>query len=210
MAEDHTEPGSAIAPLTPEERRFLLRLARRTLDRYLRVGGLPDVRPEELTPGLMVPARCFVTLRENGELRGCVGSMVASEPLYVAVMQSAIAAATRDTRFYPVDPGELSSITIEISVLSPSRTLSFSSIEELKALLVPGVHGVVLRNGPLSAVYLPEVWEVFGHEKDPKEAFLTSLSHKAGDPTGHLWRRPDTIVEVFEAVSFSETAPGVA
>ncbi|MGC8667662.1 MAG: AmmeMemoRadiSam system protein A [Chthonomonadales bacterium] len=210
MAEDQPDAQSTITSLSSEEKSFLLQLARRTLEQYLRYGRLPHVRPEELSPGLLVPARCFVTLRENGELRGCVGSMVASEPLYVAVMQSAIAAAIRDTRFYPVDASELPDIVIEISVLSPPRRLHFNGIDELKSLLVPGVHGVVLRNGPLSAVYLPEVWEVFADKADPKEAFLTSLSHKAGDPTGRLWTRRDTTVEVFEAVSFSEAAPGIA
>lgn len=209
MTQDAPDARSGIPLLEAGERRFLLRLARRTLEQFLRSGRIPEVPQEDLTPALLAPARCFVTLRENGELRGCVGSMVASEPLYIAVMQSAIAAATRDTRFYPVSAGELPGITIEISVLSPSRRLHFESLSELKSLLMPGIHGVVLRNGPLSAVYLPEVWDVFADEADPKEAFLTSLSRKAGDPTGLLWRRPDTVVEVFEAVSFAETAPGV-
>jgi AmmeMemoRadiSam system protein A len=204
-------PDSAEAqiPLTDAEKRFLLLLARRTLREHLSHRRRPEVDPADLTPGLLRQARCFVTLRAGEELRGCMGHRAAQDPLYLAVMESAISAATRDFRFLPVSPEELAYLTIHISVLTPFRSPRYDSLEDLLRLLIPGRHGVVLQHRWYSALYLPQVWERFEGLERPKEEFLASLSRKAGDETGMLWTDPDTEFEVFESVNFGEEEFGL-
>jgi AmmeMemoRadiSam system protein A len=199
--QDDAEPDIS---LTVEEKWFLLRLARRTLQDFLTQCADAGVDAAELTPGLLLQASCFVTLREGERLRGCIGNIYAREPLYRAVMESSIGAATRDYRFPPVSAGELPRLTIHISILTPFRPLQHESLDALLDQLVPGRHGVLMRNGWQSALYLPQVWERFEDTENLKEEFLASLSLKAGDETGTLWMRPGTTFEVFEAISFGE------
>lgn len=190
--------------LTANEKRTLLRLARQTVEAVVRGMPMPSLPDHELTEALRRPADTFVTLYRLGELRGCIGSRTGKEPLYRSVMESAQASATRDPRFPPVSGHELRDITINISILTPPRPLQVSSLEELRHALEPGVHGVILHNGDRRALYLPQVWNHFVDAPDMVAAFLSSLSRKAGDMTGTLWKDPSTRYEVFEAESFSE------
>ena len=118
---------------------------------------------------------CFVTLTKNGILRGCVGSLYAHQPLYKDVIDNSINAAFRDYRFTPLNESELSSIKIEISVLSVAKKLSFSSSNELLKKLNYSM-GVILKKDSRQATYLPQVWE----QLPDKIEFLSSLCLKAG------------------------------
>jgi AMMECR1 domain-containing protein len=110
----------------------------------------------------------------------------------------------RDPRFPSVTPSELPDLEIHISVLTPPRPLPVSGPDELRERLQPFVHGVTIQNGMLRALYLPQVWDHFAGDADIIASFLGSLSRKAGDMSGTLWRQQGTRFEVFEAISFGE------
>jgi AmmeMemoRadiSam system protein A len=190
-------PESYAAP----ERKLLLDLARRTLTCVVTNSDLSgfEVNARGLPPQLSETKACFVTLTENGELRGCIGHIVPQEPLYQAVEDNARNAATRDPRFVPVQPGEAGKIKIEISVLTEPKPLLFTSPEDLLAKLQPGKDGVVLKLDGHSATFLPQVWE----QLPDKVEFLNHLSEKAGCAPGD-WRKPGTSVLIYHVEAFKE------
>jgi hypothetical protein len=181
--------------LSVDEKRKLLRLARATLKFALEHGRVPSVEELgiEVTPALEQIAGAFVTLHKHGRLRGCIGEIVPTRPLYKAVMAQAINAGLRDTRFAPVSLAELAEIDFEISVLTPPEPVS--SYKEI----IIGKHGIVLEKSGASAVYLPQVAAEQGWDLDTT---LTNLSRKAGLPPD-AWRS-DCSFRVFEAIVFSE------
>ena len=182
-----------------QEREKLLHLARQTLETVVRTGRMPTVPPEDFAGHLSEKRGCFVTLTRGGHLRGCIGHIFAQEALYRAVMDNARAAALEDPRFPAVTPDELSSIHIEISVLSEPKPLEFSSPEDLLARLVPGRDGVVLKMGWRRSTFLPQVWE----QLPDKEMFLNHLAQKAGAYPG-AWREPGTEVLIYHVEAFEE------
>ncbi|MFA4943671.1 MAG: AmmeMemoRadiSam system protein B [Lentisphaeria bacterium] len=198
----HDAPAGAkaAAPAAAEsfvaaEQSFLLTLARDAVDRRLRKEGPPTVDPERLAPALRETRACFVTLTEKGtgSLRGCIGNLEASEPLWRNVLHNAVNAAFHDPRFPPVAAAELPRLQIEISVLTPARPIA--SLDEF----VLGRHGIILSKGRAAAVFLPQVAPEQGWDK---ETTLTHLALKAGLPPD-AWRRGASF-EVFEAIVFGE------
>jgi hypothetical protein len=184
-----------------KERKFLLDLARQTLASVAANHDAPGpgVNTKDLSPKLSETKACFVTLTENGELRGCIGHIVPQEALYQAVVDNARNAATRDPRFQPVRPEEVKKIKIEISVLTEPQPLTFSSPEDLLNKLAPGQDGVVLRIGPRGATFLPQVWE----QLPDKVQFLNHLAEKAGCAPGD-WRGRDVSVSIYHVEAFAE------
>ena len=179
--------------LNAEERKAALELARLTVETYVRTGKRP-VWNKRL-PGLEKPLGAFVTLRENGELRGCIGRFEPDIPLSQVIIEMAIAAATEDHRFPPVSAKELGEIDYEISVLSPLRKVK--SWKEIEL----GRHGVEVARGFRRGVYLPQVATETGWDLD---TFMSSLcAHKAGLPAD-AWKDPQTDIYVFTAQVFSD------
>ncbi len=172
------------------EKEKLLRIVRETLTEYLTAGTIPEYTPDE--PGLLQEVAAFVTLRRrNGELRGCIGRIEVSQPLYRTVQESVISAATNDFRFPPVTAAELNDILIEISALSPFRPLG--SPDEIQI----GRHGLLIRKDLRVGLLLPQVASDRGWDRDE---FLRAICLKAGLPTDS-WRDADLYVfsaEVFE------------
>ena len=157
---------------------ILTRIARDQLDRTLRPSSARDL-PEESWPDdpwLFETGAVFVTLRLRGALRGCVGSLEASQPLIEDLRANAVAAATHDPRFSPLAPEELDEVEIEVTELSESRPMSFTDEADALAQLQPGVDGVVLVWGQRRATFLPQVWDSL---PEPAE-FLGQLKRKAG------------------------------
>jgi len=198
---------AAIAFFEPEtsaqfndaERRQLLALARRALEASVRTGKLPEPGLKDFPPSFSLPKGSFVTLTKHGQLRGCIGNIIARQPLYQAIMENARAAALEDYRFEPVKPVELGDLEIEVSVLTEPKSLSFTSPDDLLAKLRPNVDGVILKMGFQSATFLPQVWE-----KIPdKVAFLDQLAQKAGCARG-AWREAGTKVDVYQVEAFEE------
>ena len=179
--------------LSSEEKEMLLSRARRALENYFGKGEAPDEPPP--TPRLAQKRGVFVTLKKNGQLRGCIGDFSADEPLWEKVKKMALAAAFDDPRFLPLSPEELDEIKIEISVLSPMRKVN--SVEEIEM----GKHGVYLKYGQRTATFLPQVAEETGWSR---EEFLANLCvEKAGLPAD-CWRDPEVELFTYTAEVFQE------
>lgn len=178
---------------SPKEQEELLGIARATVESYVRTGKAPAFAPA--SAALKQPLGTFVTLKKNGQLRGCIGRFDASGPLYKTVQQMAVSAATQDPRFTPVRAGELPQMEYEISVLSPLRKVPNADA------IVLGKHGVTISKGFHYGVFLPQVATETGWSK---EEFLSELcSQKAGLPRD-CWEDPKTTLQIFTANVFSE------
>ena len=121
-------------------------------------------------------AACFVTLTQQGQLRGCIGTIEAHRSLLEDVKHNAKAAAFKDTRFSPLTAQELNDTEIEISLLSPMSALTFTDEQEALAQLQPGIDGVLFEFGHYRSTFLPQVWEQLPAITD----FMAHLKHKAG------------------------------
>jgi AmmeMemoRadiSam system protein B/AmmeMemoRadiSam system protein A len=185
--------------LTNKEQAFLLKLARDTLETYLKTGKKPEVDKSELTPALEKVQGCFTTLNKFNNLRGCVGHILPQEELYKCVMDNAINAAVHDIRFNPVQYAELKDIDIEISVLTIPQPLEFTSGDDLLNKLRPMIDGVVLKRGFHQSTYLPQVWE----DLPDKKVFLESLCRKGG-MAEDCWQDTSTEVYTYQAFVFDE------
>jgi AmmeMemoRadiSam system protein A len=159
----------------------LLPVARASIGHGIDRGAPLSVDPAEHGPALAAPRATFVTLRRDGLLRGCIGSLEAVRPLVVDVAHNAFGAAFRDPRFRPVAPQELAALRIQVSVLAPPEPIRFASEADLLRQLRPGVDGLVLRAGARRGTFLPQVWE----QLPEAEAFWRELKRKAGLPPGH-------------------------
>lgn len=146
---------------------------------------------------LRTPGASFVTLRLEGDLRGCIGSIDARRALGEDVARNARAAAYRDPRFPPVSAGELPRLRVEVSVLSPREPLPAVSESEALERLRPGIDGIAIEYGGASATFLPQVWESL---PSPAE-FLEALRHKAGLPAG-FWH-PDLRLSRYTVEKFA-------
>lgn len=179
--------------LNKEERSKLLEIARSSIKSYLNNGEKPMLN--ESSPVLNEEMGVFVTLHEKGALRGCIGNLIGQGPLFLSVRDMAIESATGDPRFPALQPAELKDVEIEISVLSPMKRIK--SADEI----VLGRHGVLVRKGLHSGVFLPQVADETGWTK---EEFLNNLcAHKAGLPES-AWKDPSTELYIFTAEIFSE------
>ena len=134
---------------------------------------------------------CFVTLEKSGRLRGCIGSIVAYQPLINDLINHAKDAAFNDPRFSKVTENELDDIKVSISLLTEPKKMDFEDEEDLLNKMVPNVDGIIIKDGRYQAVYLPVVWE----QLPDKREFLGSLKMKAG-------LSPDYFSKTFEAYRF--------
>lgn len=182
-----------VAMLDKAERQKLLQIARNSIKTYLQDDKKPEIKEND--PVLLREFGAFVTLHERGELRGCIGNLIGRGPLYLTVRDMAIESATGDPRFPRVQLSELKDIEIEISVLSPMQKIDDVSMIEM------GKHGVLIKRGFRSGVYLPQVATETGWSK---EEFLSSLcAHKAG-LAPDAWKDKNTEIYIFSAEVFSE------
>lgn len=188
-----------IEPLSTDEKNTLLLIARNALEGAVRNKPLPSTSIQPLTPRLQELGSSFVTLTTGGVLRGCIGSIEPSLPLAEDVRQHAADAALRDYRFSPVRPDDLSSIDIEVSVLTPMQPLDYDRPEDLLNHLRPGVDGVLIQSGKHRATFLPQVWE-----KIPEPAlFLNTLCKKAF-LLEDFWRKEKLQVFTYQVEHFHE------
>jgi MEMO1 family protein len=179
--------------LNEKEKKDLLILARQTVEQQVKKKSVAAVDPTAFSKSLVTNCGAFVTLRKNGDLRGCIGRFDASEPLYAVVQKMAIASSSEDYRFPPVSPQEINQIEIEISVLTPMRRIT--SIDEFQL----GKHGIYIKKGDRAGTFLPQVAE---ETRWTKEEFL---GHCAQDKAGIGWKGwKDAELYVYEALVFSE------
>jgi AmmeMemoRadiSam system protein A len=180
--------------LNQEQRSRLLRIARQSIEAVLD-GRRPELDLGALDGELRRPSGAFVTLNERtGELRGCIGSIEAVAPLAQAVSSSAVSAAFRDPRFYPVTKDELPALHIEISVMSP--IVPVAGVDEIEV----GRDGLIIRKGSRAGLLLPQVATEYGWDR---ETFLRQTCVKAGLPP-ESWQSPDCRIEKFSAEVFGE------
>jgi len=157
-----------------EKGKVLLSIARASISCAL---GVPHTA-DETAPWLAEPGACFVTLKQGGNLRGCIGTLQAHRPLLVDLKSNAVSAALRDPRFMPLSVDELDITTIEVSLLSPTTAMQVRDEADALAQMRPGVDGIVFEYGPYRSTFLPQVWEDLAQ---PRE-FLAMLRRKAGLP----------------------------
>lgn len=179
--------------LNDPQRRQLLTLARESIASVF-AGKRPELTGDIFDADLRRRAGAFVTLTQNEELRGCIGSIEPVAPLYVAVSQNAINAAFRDPRFYPLRSEELAVIHVEISVMGP-----IERVAEVEEIMV-GRDGLIIRRGGYAGLLLPQVATEYGWDR---EMFLQQTCYKAG-LARNSWREAGTTIEKFAAEVFGE------
>jgi len=187
--------------LTGKEQEDLLVLARSTIEQFLQEGDFNDADPALLDKHsiLKIPRGVFVTLKKDGQLRGCIGDIISPNPLYEGVQSCAIRSATKDSRFTPVTPDELDKVVISISVLEFPNQIKADSPADYPSLLRPGRDGVILVHKGRRSTYLPQVWDDI---PDPV-MFLSRLCLKQGSPA-NCWMDKQTILYRYGAYEFGE------
>lgn len=179
--------------LTENEKEQLLQTARNTIKNYLENGTATSITAQGYSEKLLTHSGAFVTLTENGALRGCIGQFTSDRPLYEVIQDMAIAAATKDYRFKPLTKEELGKTEIEISVLTPLHRIQ--SINEI----VLGKHGIYIKKGYHSGTFLPQV------ARDTGWSLEDFLGHCARDKAGIGWDGwKDAELYTYEAYVFKE------
>ena len=193
-------PMSSPEPVqfSSHERWLLLKIARESINHGLNHGIAISVDADDYAGSLRHDGACFVTLKIDGELRGCVGSLTASKPMIIDTTQHAYDAAFEDHRFTKLTSDEFNRTVISISVLSSPLPMTFTDEDDLARQLRPNVDGVIMEEGIHRGTFLPAVWESLS---EPHQ-FIDQLKLKAGFDPGY-WS--DKIkVSRYQAETFSE------
>jgi len=186
------EKGQSGQELNEKEQKELLTIARESVESFVKTGVIPDFKAT--SEKLKKNQGAFVTIKKNGQLRGCIGYTAQDRPLYQVVSQMAVAAAVQDYRFAPINTQELSELEYEISVLSPLKKINSPDKIQL------GKHGVQAVAGKKSGLFLPQVatennWDL--------ETFLDQLMLKAGLWPDY-WKKYPVDFYIFTAQIFGE------
>ena len=185
--------------LTEEEGKYLLSVARKTIEE--RLTGQEGQGPSEAlqSPKFHEKRGTFVTLTENGALRGCIGHIIPQESMIEGVRENAINAAFRDPRFSPLSESEWKRVKVEISILTDSTPLDYTDAVDLLNRLRPGIDGLIIKKGFNQATFLPQVWEQLPDKKE----FLRHLCLKAGLDRD-AWKNDKLEVLVYQVQAFEE------
>jgi uncharacterized protein (TIGR00296 family) len=185
---------------------YLVRLARRTVDAIVSGKKKPPI-PEDAPQHLLEKSGVFVTLNtmseEKANLRGCIGRPYPTQPLVEATIDSAIDAAMNDPRFNRVTPAELDSIVVELSVLTPPKSLEYSDPKELLELVEVGRDGLIVARGMFRGLLLPQVPVEWGWDT---QEFVEHTCNKAR-LASNAWMDKDTEFMTFQAEIFGEKNP---
>ena len=192
--------------LTNQEGEFLIHLARNTVTHYLEIGKVPKP-PKETPKKLFERCGVFVTIsipvKEEKELRGCIGYPYPTSPLVEAVIDSAINAATQDPRFEPLTFDEIGKVVFEVSVLTPPEKVDVKNSKEYLSKIKVGEDGLIVERGPYKGLLLPQVPVEWGW---CEEEFLCQCCMKAGLPPD-TWLTKDAKIYKFKAIVFDEETP---
>ena len=185
--------------LTEDEGKYLLSLARQTIEERL-TGQEGEGQPETLqSPKFHEKRGTFVTLTENGALRGCIGHIIPHESMIEGIRENAINAAFKDPRFPPLSEAEWKRVQVEISILTDPIPLDYTDAVDLLNRLRPGIDGLIIKKGFNQATFLPQVWEQLPDKKE----FLRHLCLKAGLDRD-AWKHDKLDVLVYQAQAFEE------
>lgn len=189
-----------------EHGKFLVRLARKTVDDYVTNKKKPET-PEDTSEQLRLKSGVFVTLNSitgnQVSLRGCIGRPYPTQPLVEATIDSSVDSAVNDPRFPPVNSKELDTIIIDLSVLTPPKKIEYSNPEDLLNLVKVGRDGLIAMRGMQRGLLLPQVpvdwnWNTL--------EFIKHTCNKAGLPED-AWKDPKTEFMSFQAEIFGEETP---
>lgn len=178
-----------------KDKKILLSIARESIESAIRDTPCKKTRIEITSPELKEKSGAFVTLRTNGELRGCIGRIVSDIPLHKLVSEMAVAAAKEDPRFSQILTSELERLEIEISVLSPLEKID----DPLN--IEPGRHGIYIKKGSSTGCFLPQVATETGWTK---EEFLSQCCSMKAGLSPDAWKSKNVDVYIFTSEMISE------
>ena len=170
----------------------LLKIAREAITHQIKNKDYSPTPREE--KALNQHSGCFVTITQDGQLRGCIGNFQSQQPLFREVATMAVAAASQDPRFQPMGRDELDNFSVEITVLSPLEKIEDTNLIEI------GIHGIYIIKGHNRGVLLPQVATEYGWDR---ETFLRQTCVKAGLPE-NSWQLPDADIYIFSGQIIQE------
>jgi len=192
--------------LSQKEGAFLVELARKAVENYLKTGKALEV-PKDVSEKLLRRCGVFVTINSvakgEKELRGCIGFPYPTLPLAQAVMDSAINAATQDPRFPPLSLKELDDVVFEVSVLTPPKLIEVRNPRDYCTKITVGEDGLIVERGLYKGLLLPQVPVEWGWDA---QEFLCQCCNKAGLLSDY-WLRQGTKIYKFSCVIAQETTP---
>ena len=183
---------STAVILTPDEKKYLLALARNVISMAAEDREFYD--PKFFSSTMQKKLGAFVTLHKHDQLRGCIGYIEGIQPLQTTIVEMAHSAAFKDPRFTPVGREEIPALEIEISVLSPIKEIK--NVEEIEV----GKHGLIIEKGLNKGLLLPQVATEYNWDR---ETFLCHTCIKAG-LSSYEWQDDKTTIKTFTAEVFSE------
>ena len=197
------EKNNSNARFTEKQGQLLVKLARKTIMKKL-AGKSPDTEADRLAPAVQeesFQAHCgtFVTLKMQGQLRGCIGNLTPKESVLEGVKRNAVNAAFHDPRFSSLTVAELDRTDIEVSILTAPLPLAYRDPQDLIQKLRVNVDGVIIRKGHASATFLPQVWD----QLPRPETFLDHLCMKAALPSD-AWKSSELEVLTYQVQYFEE------
>lgn len=201
VEEEKTKEGDMAdsSKLTDQEGKYLLDLARKTIQQGLFKDKVATQGDEQASPKFSERRGTFVTLTINGNLRGCIGHIIPQETLLQGIRENAINAAFKDPRFNPLSLKEWEKVKVEISILTDPSPLEYSDGDDLLKKIRPNIDGVIIKKGYYQATFLPQVWEQLPDKKE----FFTHLCLKAG-MDGNEWKKGKLEVYTYQVQAFEE------
>ena len=187
--------------LSDDDGQVLVKMARTAVTEYLQ--NNTKINNKEFNSRFNIDSGIFVTITKENSLRGCIGYPLPIKKLSNAVIDSAIAAATEDPRFPPINLNELNNLIFEITVLTPPIEINVEKYEDYLSIIKVGRDGLIVENKQCSGLLLPQVPKEYGWDI---EEFLAHTSEKAGLEK-NAWKDQDTKVSRFEGIIFKEESP---
>ena len=187
--------------ITDQDGQLLVSTARKIVTEFVTSGNRLALG-KDIEAKLSFDAGLFVTLNSRNDLRGCIGFPLPRK-ISQALPEAAIAAATEDPRFPPVEKAELDNITFEVTVLTPPEEIHVDDPTTLPDRIKVGRHGLIIKQGYNSGLLLPQVPVEYGWSE---KEFLDHTCQKAGLPS-KCWMQKQTRVFAFEGIIFKETKP---
>jgi uncharacterized protein (TIGR00296 family) len=192
--------------LSTEEGKFLIGLARKAVEEYIKTRKKVSI-PKDVSEKFLQPCGVFVTINSitdgERELRGCIGYPYPTEPLAQAIIESAISSATQDPRFHPLSLNELDRVVFEISILTPPQLIETKKSSEYPSKVKVGKNGLIVERGMFKGLLLPQVPVEYNWDC---EEFLCQCCIKAGLPPDN-WLLDGTKIYKFSCIIAKETKP---
>jgi len=186
--------------MNKEDKKYLLKLTRRAIQKYFQDEGILQIDEDDLPQTLKEKRGTFVTLWKNNKLRGCIGDLETKKPIYQNVIDNCLESAILDPRFTALKKDELNDIKIEISILSELEKLpDFTSPDSFLEYLDKYKPGLLIKKGCYQATFLPQVWE----DLTSAELFISHLCEKAGLDKNE-WKKMSLEVHQYDAEVFKE------